>query len=256
MFGWLRKRREDNAIRTQQALFREEQSAKMRTLRDRIARHTPPQAPEPYFKLAMLLSANDPDVDRYWQLYLGDDRALFEQWVIEQVGEDSFYEWVDGEQSHFTALQHSLETFGYIGANDWKFSLKDLLYNQRKAFEKFGVDPAVYDVIPKQSCLLAPFAIELVERYLPPGFDLALWDTGGDDIFIVIGPRQMIDKAVAMAEQLGHGIFTDYYLLFSGNQINCPRCNRWYPYQPQPVPCPHCGQDRFDFATWPDKPHP
>ena len=174
------------------------------------APHSKPQREKRFIELASVLSDNDSKFLEIINLYVNNKTDEFIdkfQPIIDEndPGLLNLYEDLDIED----IVKYGLICFGYMGYNDWKFPLEDLLFNSKKAFKYYGIDMSIYNDVPDQDNLCAPEALEVISGKLPDGFGLGMWDFGEDSIIIIVSRKSALELSEKLGKELGLQIYAD-----------------------------------------------
>ena len=123
-----------------------------------------------------------------WHLYFED---------FEEADDVQFYD----------VFLMSLEKNGFLGSNDWKFGLPDLVYNCRPALSYYEIDFSTYESeIAENPQLYAPEALERIKSYLPMNFSLATMEEESDSIHIVIAPTAKLEQVKRIMSSVGERV--------------------------------------------------
>lgn len=104
----------------------------------------------------------------------------------------------------FDVFLEALIEQGFVGQNDWKFSLDDYLYNSEKAFLYYGIDLHIYDEIADKAHICAPEAFQIIKEHLPEGFGVGLIDDDSDTYYLVIARKSDLQKSEVIMKGIGH----------------------------------------------------
>ena len=168
------------------------------------------QRTETFIELASVLSDNDSKFLEIINLYVNNKTDEFIekfQPILDENDPDllNLNEDLDIED----IVKFGLICFGYMGYNDWKFPLEDLLFNSEKAFRHYGIDMSIYADIPNQDELCAPEALEAMSGKLPDGFGLGMWDFGEDSIVLIMSRKSALALSEKLGKELGLRIYAD-----------------------------------------------
>lgn len=144
-----------------------------------------------------LLSNNDSQVSEAIQLLNLETKVTFAQTHLEEIhmeNQDDYDAW--------DLMIFTLEKFGYLSYNDWKFLMEDLVFNLKTNLEKMAIDPTIFDTYPDLEEGIEPSKFLELAKYLPSGYALAALDTGGDDYTMNVAPIENVRKAVEISENM------------------------------------------------------
>ena len=163
---------------------------------------------EKMVELALILSENDNELMDFLTMYTDEKIDEFREKYQPFLDENLLY--MDEEDISFEyVIRECLNRFGYMGTNDWKFPLEDLLFNSKKAFEHYKIDTSAYGDIPDKDRLCAPEALKLIEAGLPDGFGLGMWDFGDDCLDLIVSKKSALKSAEKLAEEIGLAVYSD-----------------------------------------------
>ena len=103
---------------------------------------------------------------------------------------------------YWSLMLYTLEEFGYLSYNDWKFSMEDALGNLMPVLKHYGMDPAIYDDISDKDSIMEPEVCPMIAARLPNTYLLASIDTGADAYAITVVPIETAEKIVAIANAM------------------------------------------------------
>ena len=174
-----------------------------------VTRETNTPNTQKIIELASVLSDNDTGFIELLSLYAEDQTIDFKARFKSILDEDQQEE-LEGVyfEDIENIVQEGLICLGYMGANDWKFPLEDMLFNLQKAFEHYGLDISVYDDIPNKGELCAPGALQLITERLPSDFGLGMWDFGEDSWILIVAPKANLLLAEKLGKELGFPIYS------------------------------------------------
>lgn len=109
--------------------------------------------------------------------------------------------------SYFDFMIIVLEEVGFVGTNDWKFSLADFIYNSKKALDYYGIDPAIYKEVTNKETVVAPEAFQELKRYLPFVYGVGVLLDDSDTYNVVIGPQSKLLKAQELLRKAGENLY-------------------------------------------------
>ena len=156
-----------------------------------------PEFIEAIKEILRLLSNNDPQVLEAIQLLNLETKGTFSQTYLEEIhieNQDDYDGW--------NLMIFTLEKFGYLSYNDWKFLMEDLVFNLKTNLEKMAIDPMIFDAYPDLEEGIEPSKFFELAKYLPPGYALAALDTGGDDYTMNVAPIENVRKALEISENM------------------------------------------------------
>ena len=156
-----------------------------------------PEFIEAIKEILRLLSNNDPQVLEAIQLLNLETKLTFAQTYLEEINMENHDDYDAWDLMIFT-----LEKFGYLSYNDWKFLMEDLVFNLKTNLEKMAIDPTIFDAYPELEEGIEPSKFPVFAKYLPPGYALAALDTGGDDYTVNVGPIENVRKVVEISENM------------------------------------------------------
>lgn len=142
--------------------------------------------------IAALLSDDNDEVLWYLSTYQSPDWS----WN-EYLAELSPKERADINLLDFMIL--ALNAKGFVGINDWKFTLEDFLANSQPAFNYYQLDSSVYSGVIGYDTMQAPHAFQEIKRYLPGGYGLGLIQNDSDSYNVVIAPEHKLKAAADRA---------------------------------------------------------
>lgn len=96
-------------------------------------------------------------------------------------------------------LLFTLDRWGYLSCNDWKFSMGDLLGNLQSVLQHYDLPVTLFDAYPNKQVTIDPKEFPRIASYLPASYALVELDTGGDDYVLTLGPTRKLEQAVALA---------------------------------------------------------
>ena len=168
------------------------------------------QRTEKFIQLASLLSDNDSKFLEIINLYVNKKADEFIDKFQPMLNENdpdllNLSEDLDLED----IVKFGLVCFGYMGYNDWKFPLEDLLFNSQRAFEHYGIDMSIYSDIPNQDEQCASDALDVIRGKLPDGFGLGMWDFEEDSIILIVSRKSTLELSEQLGKELGLLIYAD-----------------------------------------------
>jgi len=165
-----------------------------------------------FIELASLLSDNDSEFLAILELYANGRMDEFWDEIDSRtpsVDDQEYFRQSVEDEGIEAVIKQGLITFGYIGSNDWKFPLEDMLFNAEKSFAHYGIDVSIYENIPNKDEIVAPEALKLIVSRLPEGFGMGMWDFGSDSYELIIARTQTLETAAKLADELGLQIYAD-----------------------------------------------
>ena len=142
-------------------------------------------------KLASILSNENAELLQALELYASGDKEKFWMTMDELIKDENtrLYLW-DNEKylGAIGILQEGLIELGFIGSNDWKFSLEEFLYTAKESLDFYGIDKTLWDDIVDKNEIVSPKALQLFAERLPEGFGLGMWDFGDDQYKLIVAP--------------------------------------------------------------------
>ena len=145
------------------------------------------------YLVAGLLSDHDPEVAGMMGSYESGDWSQH----FEEVGEETDF---------FEIFLLSLNKGGFLGFNDWKFSLEDFVFNSQSAFDYYGIDTSRYEEIEGKGEICAPEAFQEMKRYLPEGYGVGIIMHDSDTYHVVVAPQEKLEEAKEIMNRIGEDI--------------------------------------------------
>ena len=168
------------------------------------------QRTEKFIELASLLSDNDSKFLEIINLYVNKktDEFIYKFQPILDEKEPGLLN-LSEDLNIEDIVKFGLICFGYMGYNDWKFPLEDLLFNSQRAFEHYGIDMSIYNDIPNQDELCAPEALDAMSRKLPDDYGVGMWDFEEDSIVLIVSRKSALELSEKLGKELGLLIYAN-----------------------------------------------
>lgn len=145
-------------------------------------------------EVVQLLANDDPQVTSAIEELSLETKPSYAQKWLPDIQMDDSDDYTCGDLLIFT-----LDSFGYLSFNDWKFSMEDLLGNLQGVLQHYHLPVTLFDAHPDKQTIIDPKEFPRIARYLPEDYALVELDTGGDDYVLTIGPTMKLQQAVDLA---------------------------------------------------------
>lgn len=145
-------------------------------------------------EVVQLLANDDPQVTSAIEELSLEAKLSYAQKWLPDIQMDDSDDYTCGDLLIFT-----LDSFGYLSFNDWKFSMEDLLGNLQGVLQHYHLPVTLFDAYPDKQTIIDPKEFPRIARYLPEDYALVELDTGGDDYVLTIGPTMKLQQAVDLA---------------------------------------------------------
>lgn len=99
-------------------------------------------------------------------------------------------------------MSETLERFGYLSYNDWKFTMEDLVFNLSSTLKKNNIDPSIFKDYPKKEEVIDPSDFPNLASFLPDGYALVAIDTGEDSYAVTIVSLLNARKVVEISDSI------------------------------------------------------
>lgn len=96
----------------------------------------------------------------------------------------------------------TLDKFGYLSYNDWKFTMEDIICNLESNLKNYKINPNIFDGYSNKERIIDPVEFPRLASYLPEDYALASIDTGGDSYALTVAPITNVEKAINIAESM------------------------------------------------------
>lgn len=150
-------------------------------------------------EVVQLLANDDPQVTSAIEELSLETKLSYAQKWLPDIQMDDSDDYTCGDLLIFT-----LDSFGYLSFNDWKFSMEDLLGNLQSVLQHYHLPVTLFDAYPDKQTIIDPKEFPRIARYLPEDYALVELDTGGDDYVLTIGPTRKLQQAVDLAAGINH----------------------------------------------------
>lgn len=109
--------------------------------------------------------------------------------------------------TYFNFMIWILYERGFLGLNDWKFSLNDFIFNSQPTLDYYGIQLVGQDKIATPELILAPEAFQELKKMLPEEFGVGILIDDSDSYLIVIAPQKRLEEAATLLETIQEKLF-------------------------------------------------
>lgn len=145
-------------------------------------------------EVVQLLTNDDPQITSAIEELSLETKLSYAQKWLPDIQMDDSDDYTCGDLLIFT-----LDRFGYLSFNDWKFSMADLLGNLQSVLQHYHLPATLFEAYSDKQKIIDPKDFPRIAGYLPEDYALIELDTGGDDYILTIGPTGKLQQAVDLA---------------------------------------------------------
>lgn len=148
-------------------------------------------------EIIRLITNGDREVALALELFKPETKELFIKKYLPELRLD-IYEQYDA----WNLMIDTLDRFGYLSYNDWKFDMEDLIFNLSSPLKKNSIDPEIFEEYPIKEEIIDPKEFPLLAEFLPNDYALLNIDTGEDSYVVTIAPISKARRVVEISDSM------------------------------------------------------